>query len=223
MRILVSGLMTALLVFAGVPALSAPSSGGGGVGGGVSSTPQKTPEQLAHQYYRQGVKHKEKAWKQEQKALNASTDKKRQKALVRVAKEYQNAIEDLSRSLSYDINSYEAANEFGYCLRKTGDYAKALGAYNHALKLKPDFYPAIEYRAEAYLGLGYLQEAREAYLLLFREQPDLAAQLMVAMESWSRENEEPDDSTRAFSSWIEERARLSAITQDLSLNNTRTW
>ena len=222
MKIVSFALVIASLVLPGEPMVAAPSESGG-IGVGGAPQVQKTPEQLASQYYRQGVRHKEKAWKQEERSRTAKTEKKRQKALVRVEKEYLRAIDDLKMSLGYDLNSYEVANEFGYCLRKIGDYSKALSAYNHALKLKPDFYPAIEYRAEAYLALGAFDKAQDAYMLLFRENPELAQQLMTAMESWSESKADLDDPEQAFSEWVRERAELAATTADLSMNNTRSW
>ena len=45
--------------------------------------------------------------------------------------------------------NYKAANELGYALRKSGDYRKAIGAYNYALEINPNFHQATEYRGEA--------------------------------------------------------------------------
>ena len=54
----------------------------------------------------------------------------------------------------------EAWNYIGYCRRQTGDYGGALGAYDEALRLKPGFPEAIEYRGHAYLGLGRVDDSK---------------------------------------------------------------
>ena len=65
----------------------------------------------------------------------------------------------------------------GFAYRKTGDYAKALEMYDQAIKMAPGFFPeAVEYRAEAYLALNRIDDARQSYLDLFaadRKQADL--------------------------------------------------
>ncbi|MEJ2087839.1 MAG: tetratricopeptide repeat protein, partial [Gammaproteobacteria bacterium] len=104
------------------------------------------------------------------------------------------------------LDYYQAANELGYALRQTGDYRKALGAYNFALEIKPDFYPAVEYRGEAYLTLGMLEASREAYMTLFRNDLALARRLLQAMEAYAPRVDDP-----AFADWVAERKQLAAL------------
>ena len=71
---------------------------------------------------------------------------------------------------------HEAANELGYALRRMGQYSQAIQWYDHALELQPKFLEAIEYRGEAYLAVGKIDAAKQAYMELFRNDPELAAQ-----------------------------------------------
>ena len=197
------------------------AAGSGGGGGMSSSSPQARqlePEQLAQKHYKAGLKQKGKAWKQEEKATGASSQAKRDKYLAKAQKAYQKAAVEHSLALQANEQMHQAANELGYALRKTGDFKKALGAYNYALQLHPDFAEAIEYRGEAYLALGYLDETKAAYMDLFRRDPALAAQLMTAMQAWVAQHSEPDDDGQAFAAWVAEREGLARATNDVSMS-----
>ena len=170
--------------------------------------------------YKYGVRHKERAWKQEEKAANATSDKKRDKALARAQKFYNKAIASQRKALGANPRNHEAANELGYALRKTGQFKEAIGAYNYALDLRPKFYEAIEYRGEAYLALGFLEDAQRAYMILFRNRPELAEQLMVEIEAWNARQETPDEQ---LSAWIKERRTLAGVNSNLSSANARDW
>ena len=100
---------------------------------------QMTPEQLAARYYNSGLKHKKRAWKNEEKAGTAKTDKKRDKYLAKAQKSYAKEMDTQKRALQAMVGHYEAANELGYALRKSGDHKNAIAAYNYALQIKPDF------------------------------------------------------------------------------------
>jgi tetratricopeptide (TPR) repeat protein len=216
-------LLTASLI--ALPAWGAGSGGGGFSGGdfgGASTARKQTPEQISAGWYKRGIKAKEKAWKLEEKAASAKDEKKRDKHLANALKQYQKAAEAQATALKANAKSYEAANELGYALRKTGDYKKAIGAYNYALQLRTDFYPAIEYRGEALLMMGFIEEAKEAYMTLFRHDRTLADQLMATMEKWH--GTQPDSEAKtAFATWLDERRQLATVSRDLSMNNARTW
>ena len=206
-------------------AQAAGSSGGGGGFSGSTSMPErqaKSPEDIANGHYKAGLKFKAKAWKLEEKAAKATKDTKREKLLADARKWYEKAMVSQATAIKVNEQHYEAANELGYALRKTGDYRKAIGAYNYALQLRPSFYPAIEYRGEAFLMMGFIKESQDAYLTLFRNDRELADQLMVTMEKWHAV--QPDgDAKKAFTDWLAERKQLALIGRDLSSNNTRTW
>ena len=79
---------------------------------------------------------------------------------------------------------HEAHGSLGYALRKLGDYEGALAAYDRALELDPDYAEALEYRAEAYLGLGRIQLAKAAWERLTALDRGRADELLAAMRSW---------------------------------------
>ncbi len=206
-------------------ALAAGSSGGGGGFSGSTSMPErqaKSPEEIANSHYKAGLRFKAKAWKAEEKAAKATQDAKREKRLAEARKYYEKAMASQATAIKVNEQLYEAANELGYALRKTGDYRKAIGAYNYALQLRPSFFPAIEYRGEAFLMMGFVKESQDAYMTLFRGDRELADQLMATMEKWHAEQPE-DDAKKAFGEWLAERRQLASIGNGLSSNNTRTW
>lgn len=221
-RSLILGLALVLASTAGFAA-------GSGGGGGLSSVPSTnsralTPEQLSDKAMRAGIRERDRAIKQEAKAAKASTEKKRNKALAKAQKYYTKAISKQGEAVRHNPRNYKALNELGYALRKTGDYGKAIGAYNLALEINPKFHQATEYRGEAFLALGYLEQTKQSYMILFRHDRELAAQLMQRMQSWVEEkNGTADETESEFIAWVSERARLAKITSDLSMNNTRTW
>lgn len=183
-----------------------------------------SPEQLAARALQKGIKHRDRALKQEAKAETASSEKKRERAMTRAQKEYAKAIEQQAEALRLDPRNYKAANEMGFALRKTGEFRKAIGAYNYALEINPDFHEATEYRAEAFLALGLYEQVQQSYLKLFRADRALANQLMSVFDKWQADREdELNENETAFLNWVEERKRLAEITRDLSMNNTRSW
>jgi tetratricopeptide (TPR) repeat protein len=208
--ILMAVFATGLSLFA--PAAIASGSGGGSVASAppIEARP-KSPEQQAEVAYNKGLKHKKRAWAAEKKAANASNDKKRAKHLKRATKEYKKAQGFLGEALRQIPEHYKAANELGYALRKTGDYKNAIGAYNHALNIHPGFLQAVEYRGEALMALGYFDKTREAYLQLFREDRNLAAELMTAMQTWAASKTDAGARERNFIEWIAERKKLGVL------------
>jgi len=187
-------------------ALAQPASGAGSPGDGTEPTPDgKTAGEAALAYYRQGLEHKEAALALEASAALATDEAERTRLREEARVEYRAAVRVQGQALKLDLVYYQAANELGYALRKSGDFRKALGAYNFALQIRPDFYPAIEYRGEAYLALGMLAEARQDYLTLFRNEPALAARLLEAMAAAVTDDD-------AFADWVSERQRLAAVT-----------
>ena len=188
-------------------ALAAEGAGTPGAGKAEELPPGASPEQTADARYREGLASKEAAWALEAEAAAATDAETREGLLADARDAWRQAVSAQGRALKLMPQHHEAANELGYALRNTGAYRKALGAYNYALGLKPDFYEAVEYRGEAYLALGMLDEAREAYMTLFRKAPELAGMLLAAMAAWARAH---DDA--AFSAWVEERRSLAELT-----------
>ncbi len=163
-------------------------------------------------------------------AAAATTEKKRDKYLRRVQKCYEKSIKSHTAAIRAYPQAYQSANELGYALRKTGDFRKAIGVYNYALGINPQYHPAIEYRGEAHLALGSIDEAKEAYMQLFRGDPELAAQLMAAMETWLVEQATSTDQSTEQSQaaadlavWVRERKNLANISSEVSQTSARQW
>jgi tetratricopeptide (TPR) repeat protein len=123
---------------------------------------------------------------------------------------------------------YQAWNYIGFANRHLGSYDAALSAYAQALELNPGYPDAIEYRGEAYLGLNRIDEAKEAYMTLFKESRSLADLLMTAMRRWTDERRrEPGgltpEAVEAFSKWVEERSGIAAQTASLAIGARAAW
>jgi tetratricopeptide (TPR) repeat protein len=212
------------LALAGMTSAAGSSSGGGGLPPQETSQRALSPEEQSAKLFRAGVKHRDRALKHEAKAAAATQDRKKTKYLERARKEYDKAMAKQAEAVRLDPRNYKAANELGFALRKTGDFRKAIGAYNYALEINPNFNEAIEYRGEAFLALGFYDHSKDAYMTLFRNDRDLAQQLMAAFDQWAQQQTKTaGEAEDEFLTWIEERKRLAQITNDLSMNNLRRW
>src|SRR6266850_7901045 len=145
------------LFFAFLPADLRASSGSpmprSGGSSSMPSAPRKTPEQEAVEHYNAGLKHRDKALALQKEAAQAGSEKDRSKLESKAQKEFGKAVSELRTATEKNPMFYQACSDLGFALRKTGDYAGALEVYDRAVSLNPAYSPAIEYRAEAYLGL----------------------------------------------------------------------
>jgi len=204
----------------GSGAPSAPAGGGGG-----SSLPMLTPEERAIAAYKSGDEHRIKGKKFEEEA----TTKKGadiEKTLAKAKGEYQKSLKDFTAAAKFNPQLAPAYNGMGFAYRKTGDYTKALEMYDQAIELaKPKVFPeAIEYRAEAYLGLNRIDDARQAYLDLFAADRKQADSLMEAMKKWvdSHKTDPAGVSPEAvtgFEKWIGERDGLAKQTSLMAVSS----
>ena len=174
-----------------------------------------------------GIRLREKAWELAEKAAAASGDE-REKLETKIEKTYRKAIREYENAVELDPRHYRAYSDLGYALRKVGDWEAALAAYDRALGMVPNYAEAIEYRAEAYLGLGRLEDAKAAYLQLFAGDRDRADTLMEAMKAWvERHREDPAGhdpaAVEAFADWVSQRAHLADQTASLSELEARRW
>ncbi len=224
LRRLAGWALIAVLLAAG-PALAAGGGGGsygGSVGDASSQRSSRSPEAVANRRHRTGLSHKQKAWKFEAKAAKAEDADDREALLAKARRAYEKAIAAQTAALEAFPKHYEAANELGYALRKTGQYEKAIASYDRALAINDLFYPAVEYRAEAYLATGRLDEVKRSYMVLFRNDRALAEQLMAAMDGWLAS--QADGAAQSdFAEWLEERKALAKVDETLSRNNGRSW
>ena len=191
-------------------------------------TPPQTPQEAGKAAYNSGLEHRDKAWSFEDKAKAANSDAEREKLLAKAQKQYEKAIPLFETATENIPEFHQAFSSLGYALRKTGRHAEALEAYDRALTLAPFYVEAIEYRAEAYLGLGRLDDAKEAYMLLFTGHREHADQLMAAMKTWLEDRRaDPagmsSETLDAFAAWIEERGEIAEQTAQLSHAAAKTW
>ena len=226
LRIVLSPVFFLIFVFSASPILAAGAGGGGGGeyrgSSGSSAGSSRSPERVAKRAYEAGLSYKQKAWKYEEKAAKADDAEDRDELLAKAQKAYGSAIESQTAAVKADPKNYEAENELGYALRKTGQYVPAIEAYDRALALNGAFFPAVEYRGEAYLSVGELQRAKDSYMKLFRNDRKLADKLMTTMDEWLAKQPAGEES-KSFAEWVKERKSLANVGDDLSQNNTRSW
>ena len=142
-------------------------------------------------------------------------------------KDYEAALKDFQTAVKLAPANYRAHNNLGYSHRKLGNYARALESYDQALKLAPAFSDAIEYRAEAYLGLNRLDEAKQAYMQLFVNDRGASSVLMKAMKAWVAQRRATPAGVdaaplNAFEAWVQERDTLAASVLNLG-HNSPDW
>ncbi|MGH9422965.1 MAG: tetratricopeptide repeat protein, partial [Thermoanaerobaculia bacterium] len=159
-------IITLAFTLLAVPALIASGPGGGGM-----STPspmpmqQKSPHDQAVDFYNNAERRIDGLAKlhDEMKAAAATDPQKATKLQGKLNKGLENAAADLERAVKNDPTLYEAYSELGFTYRKMGKFKESLEAYDTSLRIQPNYTPALEYRAEAYLGLNRIDEARKTY------------------------------------------------------------
>ena len=206
--------------------------GGGGVGGGrpgsidpggdqPSAPPEVKPDAAAKKAYSAGVKSLTKAREYEEIAAKAPNADKKTDALVKVSDAYGRALDQFTEALSNNGDMFEAWNNVGYIHLRLGAFNESIDDYNHTLRLKPDLLEAIERRAEAFMGVDRLEDAKAAYMDLFNHARPLADQLMVTMQKWQEDHLAAANGMRpadiaSFGKWVQERdgiAKQTASTQ----------
>jgi tetratricopeptide (TPR) repeat protein len=199
------------------------SANGSGAGSSRTAMPSssmapRTPEERAIEAYRSGDAHRVKGRKLEAEA-SAKSGKDAAKATARARGEFEKALKDFKSAAQLNPQLFHAYNGMGYAYRKTGDFAKALEMYDQAIALAPGFYAeAVEYRAEAYLSLNRIDDARQAYLDLFAADRTQADALMAAMKKWVAERRAvpagvDPAAVGAFEQWIGEREGIAKETR----------
>jgi len=184
------------------------------------SAPSLTPEQRASMKYNAGLKQQEKGDELGKEAEAATDEKKKAKAEAKARKAYETARADFEAAVKLDGGNFQAHGALGYVLRRLGGFDESLEAYERALQLKPGYPPAVEYRAEAFLGLNRVEEAKSAYMELFTADRPRADLLAGAMQKWiERRRQDPagiDPATiDGFAKWLEQRREIGAQTNAL--------
>ena len=204
------------------------ASGPGG-GGGSAPMASRSPHDQAVDFYN-SAEHRLEGLTKMHDEMKASTDpQKVEKLKAKINKGLENAAADFERATRNDPNLYQAYSELGFTYRKLGKYTESLDAYNKALELQPGYTPAIEYRAEAMLGLNQLDEVKSAYMTLFNADRPKADILMVSMKSWVAERKTNPNGLDAaklddFSKWVSSRDTVAGQTSSVATASTfRSW
>ena len=221
-----------LVTILAVPALIA-SGPGGGMGGGSAPSPsmqQKSPHDQAVDYYNNAERRLDGLTKTHDE-MKASTDaQKVAKLQAKLAKGLENAAADFERAVKNDPTLFQAYSELGFTLRKMGKFPESLEAYDKSLAIQPDYTPALEYRAEAYLGLNRIDDARKTYTDLFAGDRPRADALLIAMKGFvaaRRADPAGLDAAQleAFAKWVEQREVIHNQTAALTpqTSSFRSW
>jgi tetratricopeptide (TPR) repeat protein len=221
-------LLVADLKIAPVAAQGYPGGRGAGpVTGSGGRTPQGEevpqaplevkPEKAAAKAYKAAQKSMNKAHELENEIAKATDPDKKAKSLEKLDDTYGKALEQFTEVLRNKNDMYDAWSQIGFIHLHFGAYRESVDDYKHALALKPDLAEAIQHRAEAYLGIDYLAEAKAAYMDLFFHARPLADQLMTAMQAWVRSHRSAANGMstteiEAFDKWLQERDGIAKAT-----------
>ncbi|MEA2238776.1 MAG: hypothetical protein QOC81_3500 [Thermoanaerobaculia bacterium] len=218
-----------LLTVLAMPALIA-----SGPGGGMSSTPtpamQRSPHDQAVDYYNNAERRLDGLAKTHDEMKATADAQKVAKLQAKIAKGLENAAADFERAVKNDPSLYQAYSELGFTLRKMGKFDESLAAYDKSLALNPDYTPALEYRAEAYLGLNRIEDARKTYTGLFAADRPRADALLIAMKGFVASRRAAPAGVDAaqletFAKWVEQREVIHSQTAALTSQTSsfRSW
>ena len=214
--------------------------GGGGMGGGmggmggrggappgaagmpdeIPTHTEDKPDVAVKKALKAATKALDKAKALEADAAASKDPDKKARDLDRVSDQYNIALDAFTEALSHKSDLLEAWDQVGYVHLRLGAYREAIDDYDHTLTLKPELMEAVEHRAEAYLAVDHLDEVKIAYMDLYNHSPDLAAQLMAAMQKWVAARQ-ADSSTphsadaEAFAKWVSDRDGIAKQTASL--------
>jgi len=187
----------------------------------IQSTPAADkPDAAANKAYKAGMKSLAKAKDYESAAAAAQNPDKKATALDKMGDAYNRGLAQFTETLRNKGDMYDAWNNVGYIHLRLGAYGESVDDYNHTLALKPDLPEAILHRAEAYLGLDRLDEAKSAYMDLFNHARPLADRLMVSMQNWLTMRRADSNGMRAadvdaFDKWLQEQGGIAKQTASL--------
>ena len=190
--------------------------------------PTASPEQEAIEYYNDGISYRDKAAALEKEAAAETDAKKKEKLEAKARDKHDSSIKKFVNATRRDPKLVQAWGSLGYAYRKVGNYNDSLDAYAKALELQPNYTPAIEYRGEAYLGLGRLDDVKAAYMTLFNADRPRANELAAAIDKWldkNRANPGNVDPAKVeeFGKWASERKQLASQTSSVTSPRDLRW
>ena len=122
---------------------------------------------------------------------------------------FEKAAEHFAAATQAAPEDPEAWNQLGFARREAGDYRNALHAYTKALELRPGYAEAIEYQAEAYLGLKTYPAVMKAHRTLTQAgDQEAAATLMVACKQHLTEGHQGAVGYDGFVRWVRLRSKM---------------
>jgi tetratricopeptide (TPR) repeat protein len=190
-------------------------------GSELPSTPAADkPDAAAKKAFNAGVKSLNRAREFEEVAAKAANPDKKAAAMEKVGDAYNRALDLFTEALSNQGDMVDAWNDAGYVHLRLGAYSESIDDYNHTLALKPELLEAVEHRAEAYLAVDRLDDAKAAYMNLFNHARPLADQLMVSMQKWLERHRVAATGMRpadidSFDQWLKERDGIAKSTASL--------
>ncbi len=189
---------------------------------------QLTPEQEAVTFYNDGISYRDKAAKLEKEAETETDAGKRQKLEAKAKDKHEDSIKKFAKATEKNPVLFQAWGSLGYAYRKVGNYNASLAAYGKALEIQPNYTPAIEYRAEAYLGLNQLDSVKSVYMQLFTMDRPRADELAAAIDKWlEKRKTDPAGLDAAqlqeFSAWAAQRKQLASQVSSVAAPKHERW
>ncbi len=207
----------------GRPGMGGTQGVGSPPGGEVlqSAPSEDKPDAAATKAYKTAVKSLNKAREHEEAMAKATNPDKKADELDKIGDAYGKALDYFTLALSNKGDMVEAWNGAGYVHLRLGAFNESIDDYNHTLALKPELYEAIEHRAEAYMALDRLEDAKVSYMNLFNHARPLADQLMVTMQKWLESHRVAANGMRAadidsFDKWLQEKDGIAKQTASAS-------
>lgn len=96
----------------------------------------------------------------------------------------KNAEQFLRRAAKKDQKNIRAFALLGTVMALRGQPRKAIGAFNFVLQLNSKYYDAWLQRAKVLLQMGLLEDVRKSFVVLERNEPEMATDLLVAIDAW---------------------------------------
>jgi tetratricopeptide (TPR) repeat protein len=184
----------------------------------IPSTPiEVKPEKAAAKAYASAQKSMAKAHELEDVMAKAADPDKKARAREKLEDTYGRALEQFTEVLRNKNDMVDAWNQVGFIHLRFGAFRESIDDYNHTLALQSDLPEAIEHRAEAYMAVDRLDEAKAAYMDLFFHERPLADQLMTSMQAWLQSHKTAANGVRAsdidaFDKWLQERDSIAKTT-----------
>lgn len=215
--------LVALLLLIAVCLPEARGAGGSKI---EATAPAKTLAEEAVALYNRGVAARDEAVRLEGLAAVNSDPEERAQIERDAQGSLAAAAEALERAILQNPGMHQAYATLGYVKRRMGEYASALEAYDRAIALQPHYAEALEYRAEALLGLGRIDDAKAAHAILLGQDEARANELLHAMRSWiARQHAQPGatppEVVSSLAAWVDE--RLSAQAPPKISPKARHW